>query len=502
MRSYIALLTLFLCSSVNAAGVVVLTYHDVTDQPRDDKYAVSTAKFRSQLEYLEKNNYRPISLSHFIKASQGRARLPDKAVMLTFDDGLKSYQDTIVPLLKQYAYPSVLSIVSSWVDGLDEPREYKNKLLTWQQLKRLQQSPLVDVVSHSHNLHRWVISSPQKTYAPSAITRVYLSSLDKYETEEAFRKRIRNDLLTARKRFKIMTGQTPAALTWPYGEYDRTTMEIARKIGFRYQFTLDEGSANRYELPRIRRYMLLRDHTLKDLQAMLQRSFELNREQRFVEFDLELFMHVSTENHALLMQQLVDRIGSLGVNTVIVTPFTADYSKAFFPNNRMPVARDLLNGILDKIQAQLGIEQVYLRFPAGKETLPEDFYSDLARNSRFNAVLFDGDPGAKKLALIRKALSKHLPDVSIGSWRNGGSGPDLSVIGYRKLTKQQSGKRVLVYIDRNEFLTTSGLSEVLRNLRIKGVRNYGFGSLNYLAGSQAPDQLVEAMAYKLPVAKN
>jgi len=198
----------------------------------------------------------------------------------------------------------------------------------------------------------------------------------------------------------------------------------------------------------------------------------------------------------------VDRIGSLGVNTVIVTPFTADYSKAFFPNNRIPVARDLLNGILDKIQAQLGIEQVYLRFPEGKEKLPEEFYSELARNIRFNAVLFDSNPGTKKLELIRKALKKHLPEVSIGSWQNGTHGPDFSVIGYRKLTGKLPGKKVLVYIDREEFLTTSGLSEVLRSMRAKGVRNYGFGSLNYLAGSRAPDQLVEAMAHKLPVARN
>lgn len=502
MRMLIPVLLLFGWSTGYAADVVVLTYHDIVENPRQDQYAVSTKNFRSQLEYLKKYNYRPISLARFASHSQGRAPLPDKAVMLTFDDGLKSYQDIVVPLLKEYGYPSVLSIVSIWADGLDQPPEYKNRLLSWKQIKQLQQSPLVEVVSHSHNLHRWVSSSPQETYAPSAITRIYHSNTKKYETEEAFRKRIRDDLVTSRERFIRMTGQAPAALTWPYGEYDRTTMEIARQAGFRYQLTLDEGSAISHELPRIRRYMLLRDHKLKDLQAMLQRSFELNREQRFVEFDLDLFVHVSTENHVLLMKQLVNRIGSLGVNTVIVTPFTADRDKAFFPNSEVPVARDLLNGILDRIQAQLGIEQVYLRFPEGKEKLPEHVFADLARNSRFNAVLFDQDPGAVKLDLIRAALKKYLPAAKIGSWRNGGKGPDLAVIADGKLTEKQSGKKVLVHIDREKFLTTSGLSEALRRLRAKGVRNYGFGSLNYLAGSRAPEALVEAMAYRLPESKN
>jgi len=419
-------------------------------------------------------------------------------VLLTFDDGLVSYRDIVVPMLKRYGYPSVLSVVSGWTDGEGMPEEYRGKLLNWAQLKALAKEPLVEIVSHSHDLHRWVVSSPQQTFAPSAITRVYRVKQQTYESEQAFRKRIRNDLVRTRNRFRQELGFTPSALTWPYGEYDQVTMGIARAVGFRYQLTLDEGQASRFELPNVRRYMLLREHTLADFGAMLSRVYRSVDEQRFVELGLDIFSHVSKDNHPLLIQQLADRVESLGVNTVVVTPFSADGRSAYFPNKYLPVEFDLLNGILDKLHAQLDIEQIYLRFPKGQENLPVDLFEQLARASRFNAILFDEPPAKIKRDRLWRGMKKYLPEIRVGSWRTGNSGLDIEVVDAGKnMPRTAAGKTVLVYVAGNDYLTASGLAEVLKSLRSNGVRSYGYGSLNYMAGAQAPDEVVEAMAYRL-----
>jgi len=498
MRGLLLVLTLLLPVPAYPADVTVLTYHDIVDNPKKDKYAVSVTSFRQQLEYIKANGYRPIRLQDYQRAVNKHLALPDKAVLLTFDDGLVSYRDTVVPLLKQYGYPSMLSIVSSWTDGQGTPEEYRGKLLGWAQLKTLARDPLVEIVSHSHALHRWVISSPQQTYAPSAITRVYQVQQHSYETEQAFQQRIRNDLVRARERFRKELGFEPTALTWPYGEYDQVTMGIARKVGFRYQLTLDEGQASRLELPNVRRFMVLRDHTLADVGAMLGRAYRSVDEQRFVELGLDVFSHVSRGNHPLLIQQLANRIDSLGVNTVVVTPFSVDGRKAYFPNKYLPVEIDLLNGILDKLRAQLGVEQVYLRFPAGLENLPEDLFTQLARSSRFNAILFDKPPSTAVRDRLWRAMKQYLPDIRIGSWRSGNSGLDIAVVDVgNNMPKTATGKTVLVYVAGNDYLTATGLADVLRSLRNNGVRNYGYGSLNYMAGAQAPDEVIEAMAYRL-----
>jgi biofilm PGA synthesis lipoprotein PgaB len=179
------LASVFFCSNVLAAGVTVLTYHDIVADPGKDKYGVSLQSFESQLEYLKKNNYHPISLSLFIQASKGKATLPSQAVLLTFDDGLVSFRENVVPLLAKYGYPSVLSIVTGWVDGIEQPDEYRGKLLSWDDLRQLQKSPLIEIVSHSHNLHHWITSSPQQFQAPAGITHRFDPKTRTYENESA-----------------------------------------------------------------------------------------------------------------------------------------------------------------------------------------------------------------------------------------------------------------------------------------------------------------------------
>ena len=121
------LASVLFCGNALAAGVTVLTYHDIVADPGKDKYGVSLKNFESQLQYLKQNNYHPISLGQFIQVSKGRAALPSQAVLLTFDDGLISYRDNVVPLLAKYGYPSVLSIVTdkNGLYGQSHKRSYK-----------------------------------------------------------------------------------------------------------------------------------------------------------------------------------------------------------------------------------------------------------------------------------------------------------------------------------------------------------------------------------------
>jgi len=481
-----------------AASVTVLTYHDIVDQAGTDRFAVTVKQLEQQMDYLAKNGYQPISLANFYAARSAKQRLPAKAVILTFDDGLRSYQEKVVPLLQKYRFPSVLSVVSSWADGRSVPDEYRGKLLGWEVLRKLDGLPLVEVVSHSHDLHHWVLSSPQGTTAPAAVTRLYLRDKKRYETEAEFEQRILADLKQTQSRFRSMMGKPSLALTWPYGQYDAVTWRLAAAAGFKLQLTLDEGAATTEEQPKVRRYMLLGDHTQKEFVAMLGRVYELERELRFVELDLDLFSHVSVGNHPVLIEQMVSRLGSLGINAVVVTPFSRDGKKAFFPNKQLPVEFDLLNGVLDRIGARLGIEQVYLRFPAGKEKLPAEFYSELARRSRFNVALFDVAPDGKHLKSIREALRAYLPDIRLGSWKNGNKEFELSFVTEAQLNRKDvNSNSTFVLVNSEEYLTTGGLADKLRNLREKGVRNYGYGPLNYLAGARAPEPLIEAMAYRL-----
>ena len=81
-------------------GVLILEYHKVNDWS-DDSYTVPTAEFAAQLDELSARGYTTISLLDFLRAKKGKQKLPDKPVILTFDDGyLDNYTD-MLPLLDE-----------------------------------------------------------------------------------------------------------------------------------------------------------------------------------------------------------------------------------------------------------------------------------------------------------------------------------------------------------------------------------------------------------------
>src|SRR5262245_49467223 len=79
----------------------VICYHDVQEDVRvmPDLFAVDTAELVAQFSWLQENGYSVIGLDDVIAAREGRKPLPDKAVMLTFDDGYRSLYTRVYPLL-------------------------------------------------------------------------------------------------------------------------------------------------------------------------------------------------------------------------------------------------------------------------------------------------------------------------------------------------------------------------------------------------------------------
>ena len=74
----------------------VLCYHDVRDNVREsfkvwpEATAVDTRDLTAQLSWLDQNGYHPVSLQQIIDARAGKKPLPEKAILLTFDDGFES----------------------------------------------------------------------------------------------------------------------------------------------------------------------------------------------------------------------------------------------------------------------------------------------------------------------------------------------------------------------------------------------------------------------------
>lgn len=118
-------------------------YHSVSDQATKKyrPFAVPSALFTQQMEYLRQQAYTPITVTHLINIRDGKAAWPEKPVLLTFDDGMQDFYTGAFPILQQYRFPATLYIVAGHMNGtsrwLQHEGEANRPMLTWKQLAEI-----------------------------------------------------------------------------------------------------------------------------------------------------------------------------------------------------------------------------------------------------------------------------------------------------------------------------------------------------------------------------
>ncbi len=122
--------------------VPILLYHSISEHtsPRFAPWAVSPALFASHLRHLRENGYTPLSVSQLAHLIAG-ARLPERPVAITFDDGFADFYTDALPLLERYDCPATLYITTDYVGQtsrwLAAEGEGDRPMLSWQQISEL-----------------------------------------------------------------------------------------------------------------------------------------------------------------------------------------------------------------------------------------------------------------------------------------------------------------------------------------------------------------------------
>ena len=351
----------------------VLTYHDVVEgkvSGQADTPTVSRSKLIEHFDWLKNNGYTPVSWKQIKEAEAGKGSLPEKPVLLTFDDGYLSFYQTVFPLLQQYRYPAVLAVVTSWLDEKDyvpygTTKLPRNRFLSWPQIKTLQQSGLVEIASHSDNLHRGQAGNPMGSEFAAALSGYYRNG--RYETAEEYRHRIEADLKTSADKIKRHTGVRPRIIVWPYGQFNQTAVNIAHKTGLDGSFSLYDRRLNRLSDGHIGRAMLDEGSDTAFLQAYLQEQLPRHRPQKIAHVDLDYIYDTDERQMNRNIDALIDRISKLGVNTVYLQAFadpdgdgTAD--AVYFPNRRIPMRADLFSRVSWQLMSRTKTE-VYAWMP-------------------------------------------------------------------------------------------------------------------------------------------
>lgn len=133
--------------------LAVLGFHKVGSPPahaRETWFYISATTFDRYLRWLQASNWHVISAQEFLTGLQAPAGLPDRSVLLTFDDGYRSMRDVALPLLGSFGFPAVLFVPTSFiglVNSFDAGVEPEEPICDWDDLVDLQ-SHGVSIQSH------------------------------------------------------------------------------------------------------------------------------------------------------------------------------------------------------------------------------------------------------------------------------------------------------------------------------------------------------------------
>ncbi len=97
--------------------VSVLGYHDLAENLPETAMRIHTSKFRKQMETIRLLGIKVITLAEFTAWKKGELQIPDKAMLITFDDGWKSVYTEAYPVLKELGFPFTIFLYKNYVDG-------------------------------------------------------------------------------------------------------------------------------------------------------------------------------------------------------------------------------------------------------------------------------------------------------------------------------------------------------------------------------------------------
>ena len=441
-RIIICTLSLFSAFTFAQDRYGVLAYHSVVDESAAENQkqyfpqTISAQMLIKHFNWLKENGYNVISWQQVIDAENGKGTLPDNAVLLSFDDGYETMYNVVFPLLKAYNYPAVFAPVTGWLDTpANQKIAYADKMLdrsvfaTWSQVKEMEQSGLVEVASHTHNLHNGINANPSGGQLPAVIAPEYKNG--KYETEDAYKNRLKSDFARTVQTLVNRIGKKPRVMVWPYGQFNDVAVQLARQAGMPHYFSLGEKIINKVGDKHIGRLLLNAETDLNTVKNYLDGIDESKQIQRVLHIDLDYVYDADKAQQAKNLDKLIDRIYRYGVTTVYLQAFSDPDGDGvadalYFPNKYLPVRDDIFGRIAWQLQTRAGVQvyawmpvlafdlrksvkeveyvidsrtgkpltKAYLRLsPYNKQNVEiiKSIYNDLSFYAKFNGILFHDD---------------------------------------------------------------------------------------------------------------
>jgi peptidoglycan/xylan/chitin deacetylase (PgdA/CDA1 family) len=229
--------------------IPILMYHSISKHatPKFKPFTVSPALLAEQMAYLHQRSYTTITVTQFVHArAQEGAALPERPVVLTFDDGFADFFTDALPVLQRYGFTATLYVTTAFINGtshwLQREGEAARSMLAWDQLTEITARG-IECGSHSH-------SHPQLDVLPLSVAI--------------------NEIVQSKEIIEQHLGQEVSSFAYPFGYHTAALRRQVQKAGYTsacaVKFAMCSESTDRFALTRL---MVRPDTTIDTFAALL-----------------------------------------------------------------------------------------------------------------------------------------------------------------------------------------------------------------------------------------
>jgi peptidoglycan/xylan/chitin deacetylase (PgdA/CDA1 family) len=234
--------------------IPILMYHSIAQStnPKFKPIAVTPASFTEQMTYLRQQSYTPINVTQLVNMLlQERSALPERPVVLTFDDGFADFFTNALPVLQQYNFTATLYIATGFIGStsrwLAREGEATRPMLTWSQVSEIGACG-IECGGHSHR-------HPQLDTLPLA--------------------QAREEIVRCKKLLEDHLGQKIWSFAYPHGYHSEAIKRLVREAGYTSAcavgYAMSSTTADPFALERLK---VGADMSMDDLAALLARPIQ------------------------------------------------------------------------------------------------------------------------------------------------------------------------------------------------------------------------------------
>lgn len=212
--------------------VPVLMWHNLAQESSGDM-TISVDTFRAQIEALHEAGFKTVSLQQLYDYVHFGTELPEKPIVLTFDDGYFSNYEYAFPILQEYDMQATIFAIGVSV-GKDTYKDTDHAMTPHfgaDEAREMVDSGLISVQSHTFDMHQWPPFEDG-----NAQVRETLLPFDG-EADADYEAAVEADFAESRELLESITGQPVNALAFPEGAYVTLTQDALRSAGAGLTFT-------------------------------------------------------------------------------------------------------------------------------------------------------------------------------------------------------------------------------------------------------------------------